>query len=593
MNEEADIAVSARSAYARLLQFARPYWVGFAAAVLGMVVVAATESSFAALMRPMLDGSFVEKDPNVIRLVPLTLLGIFLFRGLGSFLSTYCMVWIGRNVIRDLRTTIFRHLLRLSPSFYDQTTKGGLTSKLIFDVEQVANATTNAVTIIIRDTLTVIGLSGWMLYLSWKLSLFFLVIVPVMALLVMGISSRFRQISRRIQSSMGNVSQITQQVVEGNRVVKIYGAEEQEQSQFASANDFNRRQNMRLALTSAVSVPVSQFFGGFALAGVLYFATQESMLQTVTVGTFMSFMTASLMLLAPLKRLTQVNQSLQQGVAASQSIFELLDLEEERDQGSIERERVQGNVEFRGVNFRYANAEQQVLTDINFKVSSGLTVAIVGRSGSGKSTLVSLIPRFYDLTGGQILLDGIPIQDYKLPNLRQHVAMVSQDVALFNTTIRNNIAYGSTGAADMGRILAAANSAHALEFIERLPKGFDTNVGDQGLLLSGGQRQRLSIARAILKDAPLLILDEATSALDSESERAIQVALDALMKNRTTFVIAHRLSTIEKADMILVMHQGRIVESGTHRELLQRGGHYAALHQLQFQSTSSLSVAPV
>ena len=581
----------AGQAYRRLLQFARPYWTGFVVAVLGMALVAATESGFAALMKPMLDGSFVEKDPEIIRLVPIALLGIFLVRGIGSFLSSYCMTWIGRNVIRDLRSTIFNQLLCLSSSFYDQTTKGNLTSKLIYDVEQVANATTNAITIVIRDSLTVLGLLIWMLYLSWKLSLFFLFIVPVMGLIVMAISDRFRRISRRIQSSMGNVTQTTQQVVEGNRVVKIYGAEQQERLHFSEANNYNRRQNMRLALTSAISVPVSQFFGAFALAGVLYFATQESMLQAMTPGTFMSFVAASMLLLAPLKRLTQVTQSLQQGVAASQSIFQLLDQPQELDAGAVEKEHVQGIVEFRDVNFRYTNSEQQVLCDINLKAEAGTTVAIVGRSGSGKSTLVSLIPRFYDFGSGEILLDGVPVQDYKLANLRQHLAMVSQDITLFNDTIRNNIAYGVSCDADMERIVAAAKAAHALDFIEALPNGFDTEVGDQGALLSGGQRQRLSIARAILKDAPVLILDEATSALDTESERAIQAAFESLMHNRTTFVIAHRLSTIEKADIILVMHDGKIVERGTHGQLLNAGGHYSALHSLQFQQSDAGSTS--
>ena len=577
--------IPAAEAYRRLIGYAIPYKLGFFVAVIGMVLIAATEAGFAALMKPMLDGSFVEKDPVVIRYIPMALLGIFLIRGIGSFLANYCMMWIGRNVIRDLREVIFGHLLCLPSGFYDNTSKGTLTSKLIFDVEQVATATTTAVTIVIRDSLTVIGLFAWMLYLNWQLSLFFITIVPVMAVIIASISSRFRKVSRRIQTSMGSVTQATQQIIESDRIIKVFGAQQQEQQKFQLANNFNRSQNMKMAVISAVSVPISQLFGAFALAGMLYFATQGTILETITVGTFMSFVAASMLLMSPFKRLTQVTQSLQQGVAASQSIFQLIDREAEKDQGRIEVESVRGDFDFKKLSFRYTSDSKPVLFDINLQVKAGQTIAIVGKSGSGKTTLASLIPRFYEYQEGEILLDGERLRDYKLPNLRKHIAMVNQDVSLINATVASNIAYGCSGALDENTVMQAAISAHAWDFIQQLPNGMQTEIGDRGVLLSGGQRQRIAIARAIMKNAPILILDEATSALDSESERAIQQALDELMQNRTTFVIAHRLSTIENADVIVVMHEGRIVESGRHQELLQKDGHYAALHNLHFQQS--------
>ncbi len=574
--------MSPTQVYKRLLGYAWQYSSVFILAVIGMAVVAGTEAGLAWIIKPMLDGSFVEKDPEVIRWLPFAFMGIFIVRGLAGFVATYGMEHVGRNIIRDMRKQMFARLMRLPTAFYDRNSSGQLTSKLIYDVERVAQAATKAVTIVVRDTFTIIGLLILMFYTSWKLAIIFLVLGPTITVLVVAVSKRFRRISQRIQTSMGNVTQLSQQITEGHRVVKIFGGEACEDKQFAKANEFNRRQNMKLAATRAISVPVSQFLGASGVAVILYVATSEKMLEALTVGTFMSFLAASMLLLAPMKRLTMVQSTVQQGIAAAQSVFLLLDEEAEKDTGTKTLAPVKGDIEFRDVTFGYDPAKGDVLKSIRFSAAAGETVAMVGRSGSGKSTLVSLLPRFYDISQGEILLDGVPVQELKLDDLRSHISLVSQDITLFDDTVLNNIAYGALASHSEKEIIAAAKAAHAYEFIIELPEGFQTQVGDKGVLLSGGQRQRIAIARALLKDAPILILDEATSALDTESERYIQDALGILMKNRTTLVIAHRLSTIENADKILVMRDGRIVESGTHAELLAVGKDYASLYQMQF-----------
>lgn len=574
--------VSASQLYRRLLSYVKPYWPAFIAVVISMLIYAASETGMAAIMKPLMDGSFVEKDPTMIKLLPLVLIGIFLVRGLANFLTTYGLGWIARNVIKTLREEMFDRLLTLPASFFDRSTSGQLMSKLLYDVEQVADAATDAVLVLIRDTLTIIGLLAWMIYLNGLLSLIILLTVPFIGLLVYQISSRFRRISKSIQDSMGDVSHVSSEIIEGHREVKSFGSQAYEAKRFDKVNQLNRRQRMKKIATEATSQPIIELIAVLGLAGVIYLATLPEMLETITVGTFISFITAMFMILTPLKRLTKLNSKLQAGIAAAESIFGLLDHQPENDTGSQKLGRAKGAIEYHQVGFSYDINKGDVLNDINFSVKAGQTIAFVGHSGSGKTTLVSLLPRFYNPTSGQILIDGVDVMDLQLADLRRQISLVNQQVILFNDSIANNISYGRADITEVD-IIASAKAAHAWDFIERLPQGLQTQVGENGVLLSGGQRQRLAIARALLRDAPILILDEATASLDSEAERHIQAALEQLIKTRTTLVIAHRLSTIEKADLIVVMHNGVIVETGNHRELLSKGKHYAELHRLQFQ----------
>ncbi len=586
-NENPQEITAGAEIYRRLLVYVIPYkWI-FGVAIIGMAFIAVTETGLAALMKPLLDGGFVEKDPEWIKLLPILFIGLALLRGLGTFIATFLMAWIGRRVVKELRNEMFRHILMLPTSFYDASSSGRLISKFTFDVEQVAEAATDAITIVVRDALTVMGLLVWMFYLNWQLSLVFLLLGPVIIILVSYVNKRFRRISSRIQASMGDVTQVSEEAISGHRVIKTFGGQAYEAAHFEEANEGNRRQVMKLIATSVASVQVIQIISACALAGIIYLATLGPMLETITVGVFMSFLAAMMMLLTPIKRLTTVNVIVQRGIAAAKSLFDLLDAAIETDGGKQQIEHAAGVVEYKAVCFAYENSKGTVLDDLTFNVEAGQSIAFVGKSGSGKTTLVSLLPRFYELTAGSITIDGHDIRDLTLDNLRRQIALVGQDVTLFNDTIARNIAYGSLKDCSEEEIIDAAKAAHAMEFIETLPDGFDTMVGDNGVLLSGGQRQRLAIARALLKNAPILILDEATSALDTESERYIQSALDVLMKDRTTFVIAHRLSTIEKADTIIVMHDGKIVESGKHEQLLAQEGYYANLYHLQYEPATA------
>jgi len=571
-----------KAIYKRLLVYVKPYWKAFIFAVIGMAIVASTEVGFAALIKPLLDGTFVDRDPFFLTFIPLLLIGIFVVRGVGSFAVTYCMAWVGRHVIRDLREEMFASLLHLPTAYYDKSPSGKLISKLIYDVEQVSDASSRALTILIQDSLVLIGLLGWMFYLNWQLSLLFLTIGPLLSGMVVYINKRLRKINKRLQASVGDVTHVAQETIEGQRVIKIFGGQKYESDRFEIANQHNRRQFMKIIVTNATSVPVVQLVAAVLLATIIYLATRPDMQEVITVGTFMSFIAAVLMLFPPLKRLTTVNAVLQRGIAAAQSIFEFLDAKKEQDTGTAKFEKISGKIEYRNIDFKYDDESDEVIHNFNLQVQPGETVAFVGRSGSGKTTLVNLIPRFYNPSSGQVLIDDIDIQLVPLSSLRNQVALVSQDITLFNDTIAHNIAYGSMTNASEQEIIQAAEAAYAMEFIRELPDGLNTVVGEKGMMLSGGQRQRLAIARAILKDARILILDEATSALDSESERHIQLALEDLMKNRTTLVVAHRLSTIESADRIVVLENGAVVEIGNHGELIDKQGAYAALHKIQF-----------
>lgn len=568
--------------YRRLLRYVIPHWRVFLLAVVTMAIFASSQAGIPAIMKPLMDETLVARNPESFRTIPLLLMGLFIVRGITGFLSTYYMSWVGRQVIKKLRSEAFYQMLALPVSFFDHSSGGMLVSKLTYNIEQVAQAVTNAVTVLIRDSITVVALFAWMLWISPPLTAFLFVTVPLLAMLVRYVSKRFRKYSSRIQNSMGDVTRVAEEVIGAQRVVKVFGGQDFEAERFEKINERNRRMNMRLVATKAGSVPVVQLVAGVAISSIILFATRPQVLDAITPGDFVSFLSAVLLLMAPLRNLANINAVLQKGIIGAQSVFELLDSEPEDEGGSRRIERARGDVRFDHVTFRYQPNAEPVLRDIDFHVRPGEVVALVGRSGSGKSTLVSLLPRFHDPESGSILLDGVPLHEYRRSDLRNQMAMVSQDVVLFNDTVAHNIAYGSLEHVDRAAIEEAADKAHALEFIRKLSDGMETVVGDRGVLLSGGQRQRIAIARALLKDAPLLILDEATSALDTESERHIQQALESLMANRTTFVIAHRLSTIENADRILVLDDGRIIESGSHSELLAKEGHYAALHRMQF-----------
>ena len=573
--------------YLRLLGYVKPYWRAFMISIFGMVMAAATEPLVPALLKPMLDGTFVYKDETVIRLAPIFIVVIFLVRGLATFVSTYAINWVGNKVVMDLRNAMFGKLLSLPTHYYDDHATGNLISKLTFDVTQVTAAATTVVTIVIRDSIIIAGLLGWLFYLNWKLTLLTLLMAPIIAYIIHTISSRLRTSSRDAQRAMGDITQVIEESVSAHKVVKLFGGQQYEGGRFSDQANRVRRHTMKQAAAAAANVPIVQMVAAIALAVIVYLATLQSKADETTVGGFLSFIAAMLMLTAPLKRLAGVSEYLQRGLAAAESVFELIDTGSEADRGTETIGRVRGELQFDHVQFAYAPDARPTLRDIALHISAGENVALVGASGSGKTTLANLVPRFYTPTGGRITLDGHDINDLTLASLRVNIALVSQEVVLFNDTIAANIAYGQMREVSEAEIIAAATAAHAMEFIREWPEGMNTLVGERGVKLSGGQRQRIAIARAILKDAPILILDEATSALDSESERHVQAALETLMLGRTTLVIAHRLSTIERADRIVVLQKGEIAEIGTHHELLAKNGVYAQLHRIQFAATNA------
>ena len=568
--------------YKRLWGYTRRYVWMFILGVVGVSIDASMQAVFIKFMEPLIDRVFVGKDSEFGLWLAGMIFLVAVLRVLGNFAGIYGMEWVGRKVIADLRQELFDKYVALPATFYDRYSSGQLISKLAYNSEQVASAATHSVVSAFRDVMLVIFLLGVMLTTNVQLTLVMLLLVPTIGLLVTVISKRFRKISHRIQDEMGNVSHVTEEAVVGQQVVKVFRGQDAERQRFRSVNNRTRRLHMRMAVTHLASSSLVQIAAGLAMVLLMFIATRPSMLNEISAGTFTAIFTAMVATIPPLKRLTTVQSQVQKGIAAADSIFQVLDTDAEQDTGSYKVDRVEGSIDFDKVTFRYKSGGREVLKDISFSVPAGSVVALVGHSGSGKTTLAGLLPRFYFDYEGSIRLDGHELSDYELDNLRGQISLVSQSVVLFNDTVAGNIAYGALAGAPREAIIKAAADAHAMEFIEQLPEGLDTLVGENGTLLSGGQRQRLAIARALLKDAPILILDEATSALDSESERAIQNALAEVMRHRTTLVIAHRLSTIENADQVIVLDHGRVVEAGTHAELLELGGAYARLYQTQF-----------
>lgn len=567
--------------YKRLFSYVLQQKGIYAIAILGFALYAATAPMLAHLM-DLIEATY--QDPTLQARFNLVfiILGIFALRGLGSFLGDFFLAKVGRTVVHKLRVALFNHYLILPNEFFDQNAKGHIISKITFDVEQIYGSITNAVTSLVREGLTVAFLLGYMFYMNWKLTLIFFVAAPFIGFIVKKANVYFKKYSKNVQGTMGRVTQIAGESINAYQEVKIFSGQTYEKDRFHCASEANRTQTLKFARVKSISVPVMQLIVAFAIAALVFVALDPLVSGTMDFGELMAFMTAASTLAKPMRTLASINSQIQQGLVASQSIFSVLDEQAEADSGLAKLSRAQGLVSVKDLNFKYPNSQELVLKNINLDVQAGQSIALVGKSGSGKSTLISLLTRFYEYEMGNILLDGKDLKDYELDQLRRQIALVSQGVTLFNDTIYNNIAYGALAEKSKEEVIAAMKAAHALEFIEQLPQGMETIIGDDGVMLSGGQRQRLAIARAILKDAPILILDEATSALDTESERYIQQALDTLMQNRTSFVVAHRLSTIEKADRILVVDKGSIVEQGTHKQLLALNGVYKNLYDMQF-----------
>ena len=573
--------VSVRRIYGRLLTYVKPFLGSFSLAILGFILFASAAPLLSKMMGEIVDVLAAPKREDV-NFIVFAMVGIFAYRGLGTFLGKYFIARVGRGVVHSLRTVLFNHMLTLPSNYYDGESTGRLISRVIFDVDQVTGAATKALTTLIQDGLTVIFLMGYLIYLDWTLTLIFLALAPIIGGLVAFASKFFRKYSKRIQQSVGNVTQVTNESISAYREVRTFGGKEFESARFNKVSEYNRKQALKFALTNAINVPLNQQIIALGLGFMVYMMFDRVLNQTMSAGEFMTFITAASLIAKPLRSLTDINSIIQKGVVGAESIFAVLDSESESDSGDTELDRAKGHVQIKDVSFKYPSSDGWILKSLNAEALAGKTYALVGRSGSGKTTLMSLLPRFYQAQQGNITLDGHRIEELTLASLRRNVSIVSQQVVLFNSSVLENIAYGELKDKTRDQVVAAAKAAHADEFIIQMSDGYDTVIGDNGVLLSGGQRQRIAIARAILKDSPVLILDEATSALDTESERHIQSAMEEVMKGRTTFVIAHRLSTIENADQIWVMDQGEIIERGSHSELLDANAAYANLHALQF-----------
>ena len=577
----------AKTVFSRLWRYVMPHKFIGLIAVVAMAGTATVEAGLVWLVEPLTDEALVARNLETTRWMAIAFTFIFIARGLSGFASEASLGWIGRSVISALRRDVFKKFLMLPSKFIETHSTGPMLSRMTYNVEMVAESVTTVVTVMVRDILTVCAAIGVMIYQSPRLFVFVMILLPVVAILIRILGRAFRRYSGRIQDSIGEVTQVTDEILTGNRVVKIFGGYDYEMDRMIEVDERNKKQNLKLIRSRALGVAVTQIIFGIGVSGVVYAAGLESVNGDLSPGSFISFFGAMMLMLQPMRRITNVNSVLQRGIAAGESLFRIIDEPDEENSGIYRAENVKGTVEFRHVGFSYGDEKTQVLQDVSFKVEAGKTIAIVGHSGSGKSTLVGLLPRFYDVDSGEILLDGTPVQEYELTALRSNISLVSQDIVLFNDTIANNLAYGQLRQRSRAELLQAAEAAHVIDFVKDMPDGFETMVGDRGILLSGGQRQRVAIGRALLKDSPVLILDEATSSLDTKSERRIQEALAALMADRTTLVIAHRLSTVENADEIIVLDQGRIVEAGTHKELLAANGLYGALYNLQFSDETN------
>ncbi len=575
--------VASATLYRRLFSYVLPYKGVFGMALFGMLLVAAGDTGFAWVLQPLMDQGFVGRDPDFIRLIPLLLVAIALARAIGDFIDVYCSNWVSRKVIQDLRQKMFDQLIHAPTEYFDKHSSGGLVSRLTYDVEQVARASTDALRVLFRDILKAGFLLSLLFWLSWKLSLIFLAIFPVTFLIFKVTSGRFRKISFIIQESVGDITDIAKQAFQGHKLVKIFNSQDYEKRAFFAANNRHRQQSMKKAGILAATVPIVVFLMGMGVALMIWLA----LILEITPGVFTSYLVAVTMIVRPVRNLSRINEVIQTGLAGVQSVFRTIDLYKEKDEGRTVLGDIDGNVSFSDVSFHYPGDRSRVLENIDFEIKAGSTVALAGSSGSGKSTITSMLMRFYSPTTGSIRIDGHPVQDIRLQSLRENMAMVSQEVILVADTIRNNIVYGGADDIDEDRLMMAIETAHIREFADDLPDGIDTFVGEEGSRLSGGQRQRIAIARAIYKDAPILILDEATSSLDSRSEKHIQDAIGRLIRNRTTLVIAHRLSTIESADLILVLGKGRILERGNHETLLSKKGHYYHLYNTQYRHNTA------